>query len=132
MEIISVRFFSSRMMGIMFPFPSKRLEWTGRFCSRPGTVTSQKTCQAYNALMPVVPYQLTHRIADYNRVNPDRKLNTFVCPITLRKCQPQELIDGHILPQAIVRASRRTIIQYGDVDHFYGTRVEASFVRYLN
>jgi len=58
--------------------------------------------------------------------------NRFVCPITLHKCDESELIDGHILNEALRQASRRTVIQYKEVDNFYGTRVEPSMIAFLN
>jgi hypothetical protein len=75
--------------------------------------------------------QLARHIEDYNQ-RCNSKVKRFVCPITLRECEEHELINAHILNKSLVNASRRTVIQYGDVDHFYGSRVEASFVDYLN
>lgn len=81
--------------------------------------------------MAVDPDALRRHLNDYARVT-GRRPDRFVCPITLRECEPTELIDGHIINGAIFSASRRTVIQYGDVDNFYGTRVEPSLVHYLN
>lgn len=82
--------------------------------------------------MAIDAKELARHVADYNQTCPERKTDKFVCPITLRECDPHELMNGHVLPEGIVRASRRTVIQYSGVDHFYGSRVEASLVRYLN
>lgn len=56
----------------------------------------------------------------------------FTCPITLRECEVEELIGGHILNEKLAKANRRTGIQYGKVDNFYGTTVEPGFIRYWN
>lgn len=81
--------------------------------------------------MPVNPEELRRHLEDYAKIT-GTKTTRFVCPITLRHCEDSELIDAHILNEAIVKASRRTVIQYGDVDHFYGSRVEPTLVAYLN
>jgi len=75
--------------------------------------------------------ELAQHILDYARVF-GRATDCFVCPITLRKCSESELIKGHILNRQLTTASRRTVIQYKGVDEFYGTRVEAAFVKHLN
>lgn len=56
----------------------------------------------------------------------------FICPITLKECDVTDLIEAHILNKGFNKASKRTIIQYGPIDHFYGTRVEESFVTFVN
>ena len=81
--------------------------------------------------MAIASSDLKRHLADYAEVT-GRKSSRFICPITLRQCDLGELIDGHIINQAIKVASRRSVIQYSKVDHFYGTRVEPSLVRFLN
>jgi hypothetical protein len=81
--------------------------------------------------MPVDPEKLREHLNDYAGCT-DRKADRFVCPITERQCADAELIQGHILNDGIRSASKLTVIQYGAVDHFYGTRVEASLVEFLN
>ncbi len=41
-------------------------------------------------------------------------------------------MNGHILNDALKEASRKTVIQFGDVDHYYGTTLERFLVDYLN
>ena len=77
------------------------------------------------------PTSLQSHLDDYERVFGE-KTDRFVCPITLHKCNEEELMNGHILNGALRTASRRRVIQYAAVDHFYGTRVEPEFVRYMN
>jgi hypothetical protein len=81
--------------------------------------------------MSVDRQRLSVHLDDYFRVT-GRKTGQFVCPITLRECDEEELVDAHILNEAFLKASRRRVIQYGSVDHFYGSRVEAGLVRFLN
>jgi hypothetical protein len=81
--------------------------------------------------MPVDAEEIGSHIADYNAVTGNHSTR-FVCPITLRECETHELIDGHILNRKLRKASRRTVVQYADVDNFYGTRVEPSLIRYVN
>ena len=81
--------------------------------------------------MSVSKEKLLAHLDDYFRVT-DRKTDQFVCPITLRECNEHELIEGHILNEALKKASRRRIIQFGEIDHFYGTRFESGLVRFLN
>jgi len=77
------------------------------------------------------PDILARHIEDFNLVT-GNATNRFTCPISLRECETQELIDGHILNEALVQASRKTVIQYKDVDNFYGTAIEPGFIRYWN
>lgn len=56
----------------------------------------------------------------------------FVCPITLRDDPTAELCGGHILNDAIQKASRATVIQYKDVDNHFGTTIEPELVNWLN
>ncbi len=81
--------------------------------------------------MTVDRAKLASHLDDYFRVS-GQKTDRFVCPITLRKCNEDELIDGHILNDGFLCASRRKVIQYGHIDHFYGSCVEAGLVRFLN
>jgi hypothetical protein len=81
--------------------------------------------------MPVNQEELQRHLEDYARTT-GKAADRFVCPITERRCDEQELIDGHILNAGIQSASRRTVIQYGPVDNFYGSRVEWSFVEFVN
>lgn len=81
--------------------------------------------------MGISKEQLSGHLENYFQVT-GRKVDRFVCPITLRECEESELIDAHILNQAFVKASRRRIIQYGKIDHFYGSRFESGLVKFLN
>lgn len=75
--------------------------------------------------------QLLRHLRDYE-VRTGNRTERFVCPITLRECDESELMNGHILNAGLHKASRRSVIQFGDVDHFYGSRVEPTLIRYLN
>jgi hypothetical protein len=81
--------------------------------------------------MAIDPNKLQAHIADYNRLT-RRNTDRFVCPITEHHCDPSELMNGHILNESIRFASKGTVIQWKKVDNFYGTRVEASLVEFLN
>jgi len=81
--------------------------------------------------LTVDPEKLARLIADFNDVT-GNNTSRFTCPITLRECDPDELVDGHILNASLTSANRRTVIQYGKVDNFFGTTVEPGFIRYWN
>jgi hypothetical protein len=81
--------------------------------------------------MPVEQADIQRHLEDYERVTGVTP-EGFVCPITLRECARSELIWGHILCEKFKEASRRSIVQYGALDHFYGSRVEDSTIRYVN
>jgi len=75
--------------------------------------------------------ELQSHLDDFAQTTGER-LDRFVCPITLAMCSNPHLINGHVINKAIPCASRQTVIQFGHVDGFYGTRIEHSFVRFLN
>lgn len=75
--------------------------------------------------------KLRAHLEDYERFF-QRRTDKFVCPITLRECEKSDLIDGHILNARFANTSTRTVIQYADVDHFYGSVVEADFIKFVN
>ncbi len=81
--------------------------------------------------MMITAERIEPYLADYEKVTGNRT-ERFVCPITLEPCETSDLIEGHILNKGFNKASRRTILQYGKIDSFYGTRVEESFVAFLN
>jgi len=81
--------------------------------------------------MAINPDELRRHLDDYARWS-GKRVDRFVCPITERRCEESELMNGHILCDGIISASSKTVIQYGDIDHFYGTRVEPSVVRFIN
>lgn len=81
--------------------------------------------------MSVDERRIQEHLDDYEQVT-GKSTELFVCPITLRECTPSELIDGHILNARFSEASRRRTVQYGKVDHFYGSRVEPDLVHFLN
>src|SRR5690349_2210942 len=56
----------------------------------------------------------------------------FVCPITLKDEPGGELCDGHILNGSISQASRKTVVEYKDVDNYFGTTIEPDLVAVLN
>src|SRR5262245_62108624 len=81
--------------------------------------------------MPISKARLKHYFDDYAEVT-GKRLDRFVCPITLRECELAELVEGHILNKEIKRASRKKVVQYRPVDNFYGKEVEPDLIRYLN
>lgn len=81
--------------------------------------------------MMITAERIEPYLADYEKVTGNRT-DRFVCPITLEPCETSDLIEGHILNKGFNKASRLTIVQYGRIDSFYGTRVEESFVAFLN
>ena len=79
----------------------------------------------------ISPEKIKPYLEDYEKVT-GNATDKFICPITLKPCERHELIEGHILNKGFNKASRRTIVQYGKIDSFYGTRVEESFVTFVN
>ncbi len=79
----------------------------------------------------IKPDRLNRYLEDYFAATGE-PTNEFVCPITLTRVHKQDLIDGHILNRAIKSASRKTVLQNRDVDNFFGTVVEPSFIEFLN
>jgi hypothetical protein len=65
---------------------------------------------------------------DVTGVQKDR----FVCPISGQEVAEYDLINGHIVNEAIRGAARRTVIQWGKLDHHYGTHVEPPLVAHIN
>src|SRR2546421_116442 len=51
-------------------------------------------------------------------------VRNFVCPITLQDLPGEELCNGHILNQSLVKASRARVIQYKEVDNSFGKSIE--------
>src|SRR5687768_3202353 len=74
---------------------------------------------------------LQRHLDDYARAK-KQTTEHFICPITFRPCAEDELVNGHILPEGLNNASGKTVIQYGKLDFFYGSRVEDTLIRYLN
>ena len=67
------------------------------------------------------------RLRDDCRRITGRPFVHFLCPITLEDSVGKRgLVDGHILNEAIVGASRATVIQRGDVDSYYGSTREGA------
>jgi hypothetical protein len=81
--------------------------------------------------MAIDPTKLQEHLHDYARCT-GKKVDRFVCPITLHQCEESELINGHILCKGLADASSKTVIQYGAVDHFYGSSVEPTLISFLN
>jgi hypothetical protein len=81
--------------------------------------------------MPISADRIQPYLEDYARVT-GSSVTKFVCPITHHQCEPEELIEAHILNEKLRKASRRKVLQYGKPDHFYGSRVEPGLVQYLN
>jgi hypothetical protein len=81
--------------------------------------------------MAVTLDRLRPYLDDYAKITGQPK-EKFVCPLTHRECDVNELIEGHILNGKLHKASRRTIVQWAKPDNFYGSRVEPAIIDYLN
>src|SRR4051812_20592531 len=75
--------------------------------------------------------QLSRLNADYTAVS-GKLVQRFVCPITLKDEPDGELCDGHILNDSIKAASSKTVVEYKDVDNYFGTTIEPDLVAFLN
>jgi hypothetical protein len=75
--------------------------------------------------------QLAFLNADYTAVT-GKPVQHFVCPITLKDEPEGELCDGHILNESIKAASGNTIVEYRDVDNYFGATLEPDLVAFLN
>jgi hypothetical protein len=69
--------------------------------------------------------------ADYTAVK-GAPVKRFVCPITLRDEPDAVLCDGHILNEAIQTAARKTVVQWEDIDNYYGGTIEPDLTAFLN
>jgi hypothetical protein len=81
--------------------------------------------------MPIDTDQLNRLNQNYETVT-SKKVQHFVCPITLKDDPGAELCNGHILNGAIDKASRATVIQRKDVDGYFGETIEPDLIRLLN
>src|SRR2546423_63622 len=79
--------------------------------------------------MPINPAELAGLIADYSVVT-GRTTQSFVCPITFRTTGT--LSHGHVLNHAIRDAARATVIQYKEVDSYFGATVEPDLITFAN
>ena len=68
---------------------------------------------------------------DYAKVYGSRT-DRFICPITLERCELHKVARGHIVNEAIGHSHNRKVPISENADSFYGTRVEESFVRFVN
>jgi hypothetical protein len=84
-----------------------------------------------NSQMGFSAEQLAVLNADYTAVT-GTPVKRFVCPITLKDEPEGELCDGHILNDSIKEASGRTVVEYKDVDNYFGTSLEPDLVAFLN
>jgi hypothetical protein len=55
----------------------------------------------------------------------------FVCPLTMRDCAPHEISMGHVVNEALPYQHNVIVPVYGRIDHFYGSRVEEPFIKFL-
>lgn len=81
--------------------------------------------------MPVNKRQLDLLNRDYVSWT-GKMVQNFVCPITLNDEPSAELCNGHILNEAIGKASRATVVMGKDIDNYFGHKVEAELVEFLN
>lgn len=58
--------------------------------------------------------------------NAGKPFENFYCPIQLKETD-EDLCDGHVISRGFGN-SNQTIIQVGNVDHFFGSTVEAKFI----
>ncbi|MGH9931973.1 MAG: hypothetical protein ACREA9_22465 [Pyrinomonadaceae bacterium] len=56
----------------------------------------------------------------------------FICPITLQDVAVDRLCAGHILNDALGAASSHKVVQFADVDHYYGGTIEPDLINFLN
>lgn len=75
--------------------------------------------------------QITRFREDYFQVTGGRAKG-FVCPITLEDVAVDRLCAGHILNDALGAASSKKVIQFRDVDHYFGTTIEPDLIDFLN
>lgn len=66
------------------------------------------------------------------RIVTGQTFKTFYCPIMHEDCVDVELMQGHILPQAVKIASRATVVQRKDVDNYFGTSIEPDMIAFVN
>jgi hypothetical protein len=75
--------------------------------------------------------QRQHFNADYTAVT-GATVKRFVCPISLRDDPNATLCDGHILNEGIQTTARKTVVQWADIDNYYGRTIEPDLIAYLN
>lgn len=80
--------------------------------------------------MAINPDELAALRADHEAVK-GMEFQHFMCPITLRD-EPAELMNGHILNEALKSARRLTVIQRKDVDGYFGQIIEPDLINRLN
>jgi hypothetical protein len=81
--------------------------------------------------MKKLDIQITRFSENYFQVTGNRA-NGFVCPITLKDVAVDRLCAGHILNHALGAASSKTVLQFKDVDHYFGTTIEPDLIDFLN
>jgi hypothetical protein len=67
---------------------------------------------------PWAPY-----LADFETVTA-RRPTSFFCPILLEEAPGVKVIKGHVLPESVRIASRASVPQREDVDHFSDTQLK--------
>jgi hypothetical protein len=68
---------------------------------------------------------------DFQKVT-GHTFKTFYCPIMHEDRADVELMEGHILPQAVKIASRATVVQRKDMDNYFGTSIEPDMIAFVN
>lgn len=58
--------------------------------------------------------------------------NGFMCPITLQDISVDRLCAGHILNDALGAASSHRVVQFADIDNYYGGTIEPQLIDFLN
>jgi hypothetical protein len=56
----------------------------------------------------------------------------FVCPITLEDVAVERVCEGHILNDSLATASSKKVVQFADVDHYFGATIEPDLINFLN
>ena len=81
--------------------------------------------------MPNLTKQVVRFREDYFQSTGIRT-TSFVCPITLEEIPEEHLCAGHILNDGLGAASSAKVVQFADVDHYYGGTIEPELIKFLN
>ncbi len=74
--------------------------------------------------------QIQSYVDDYRVVMGVRKTK-FVCPMSLRECELNEIVGGHIVNDALGYSYNETVPVWGRIDNWYGSRIEAPFIEFI-
>ena len=80
-------------------------------------------------LMGITQEQVSRYLFDYEKVfglHDDR----FFCPITRAFKPLNELMDGHVFSRQFECSKRTTVVQWGEIDHWFGSAYESHLLRF--